>query len=314
MALSDRVLKGSVRRALDLIGDRWTLLILLSAFDGLDRFEEWRARFGISSSILSNRLKHLIKAGLIKKESVGRDSGRLRYTLTQMGEELFPWAVAVWNWERVWVFRDSEHPISLVHEPCGAKSAIRTRCGNCRRKLTRENISFAAGPGYDHVQLTLRNRSRRSKASMGEVNMEGHLGQSVDLIGDRWSFLVLSAAYFQVTRFDDFKEQLNIATNVLSDRLRRFTENGMLARNLYLHNPPRYEYILTEKSIEFFRVSLMLAIWGDKWLPVAGGDAFLRTHELCGKKLKVSIICENCDAELHFHDVKFQSYEVAAEL
>jgi len=314
MALNERVLKGSVYRALDLIGDRWTLLILLSSFDGLDRFEEWRTRFGISSSILSSRLKHLTKSGLIKKVAVGPDSGRLRYTMTQMGEDLFLWAVATWNWEREWIFRDIDHPISLVHEPCGAKSAIRTRCDNCRGKLTRENIKFESGPGYKNIPIAKRNKSRRSKASMGEVTPEGHLGQSIDLIGDRWSFLVLSAAYLGVTRFDDFKEQLDIATNVLSDRLRRFTENGMLARNLYSQFPPRHEYILTEKSIEFFRVLLMLAIWGDKWLPVAGGDAFIRTHELCGERLTVSIYCENCDTELRWSDLQFKPHEVATNL
>jgi len=314
MALRERVLRGTVNRALDILGDRWTLLILLSSFDGLDRFEQWKTRFSMSSSILSSRLKHLVKSDLFKKESIGGDSSRLRYTMTPKGQELLPWAVGVWNWERMWVFRDVEHPIFIAHDPCGPKSSIKTRCGHCHGKLTSENVKFETGPGYEGIEVPKNNKSRRSKASMEEVSVTGHLGQSVDLIGDRWSFLVMSAAYLHVTRFDDFKQHLDIATNVLSDRLRRFTENGMLARNLYSHSPPRYEYILTAKSIDFFRVILMLAIWGDKWLPAPGGEAFLRRHELCGKKLKVSIICENCDAELHFHDVKFQSYEVAAEL
>jgi len=305
--LSERVLKGSVRRALDLIGDRWTLLIILSAFDGIDRFDVWKNRYGISSSILSSRLKHLIDTRLMKKESVSRGSRRLRYVLTEMGQELFPWAVAVWNWERVWVYRGTDHPIALVHEGCGMQSAIRMRCSHCKRKVTRENVLFESGPGYFDITLEPQNKSRRSASTLGESELESHIGQSVDLIGDRWSFLIISAAYFGISRFDDFKAQLNIATNVLSDRLRRFTENGLLARNLYQENPARYEYILTEKSIEFFRVALMLAIWGDKWLPVKSGEAFIRTHETCGKKLEVSIICEHCGQELTRQDVAFQS-------
>lgn len=309
MVLGERVLRGTVNRALDILGDRWTLLILLSSFDGLDRFEQWKARFSMSSSILSSRLKHLVKSGLFKKESIGGDSARLRYVKTPMGEELLPWAVGVWNWERNWVFRDVDHPIFIAHESCGTKSAIRTRCGNCHAKLTSENVKFVTGPGYESIEVQKNNKSRRSKASMGEISVLGHLGQSVDLIGDRWSFLVMSAAYLHVTRFDDFKKHLDIATNVLSDRLRRFTENGMLAKNLYTQSPPRHEYILTEKSIDFFRVVLMLALWGDKWLPSPGGPAFLRTHELCGKKLKVCVICETCDTELDFGEVKFQARE-----
>jgi len=130
------------------------------------------------------------------------------------------------------------------------------------------------------------------------------MGQSVDIFGNRWSFLILTAAYFGVTRFDEFKQQLNIATNVLADRLRRFTENGMMARNLCEENPARYEYILTEKSIDFFAVLAMLALWGDKWLPTEHGAAFKRIHDPCGKKLQACIYCENCKQGVAQKDVQ----------
>ncbi len=307
MALSERVLKGSVSRALDLIGDRWTLLILLSAFDGTDRFDVWKSRYNISSSILSSRLKHLIDAGMMKKELVTPDSRRLRYVLTDMGEELFPWAVAVWGWERRWVFRGTEHPISLVHTACGHKSSVCVRCNHCKRKATRENVKFEPGPGYFGVTVQAQNKSRRSTASLGDSAVESHIGQSVDVIGDRWSFLILSAAYFGITRFDDFKDQLNIATNVLSDRLKRFTDNGILAKNMYQENPSRFEYILTEKSIEYFRVALMLALWGDKWVKAGSGEAFTREHDLCGKKLSLGIYCTCCGEALGRGDIDFIS-------
>lgn len=310
MAIEDRILKGSVRRALDLIGNRWTLLILLSAFCGVQRFDEWKSLHGISPSILSSRLKRLIERGILEQQPVEPGSRRQRYTLTEMGADLFNWALAVWSWERSWVYRDTNHPLRLVHKTCGHSTSANFVCGHCEGRIGYYSIRIERGPGYGAISVPTSPSSRRSKtpdrAATGNTH---HMGRFVDIIGDRWSFLIISAAYFGVTRFDDFQSQLHIATNVLSDRLRRLADDGMLARNRYREKPARYEYILTEKNIAFYQVPLMLALWGDKWLLVDEGPAFLRYHDHCGKSLTVKPLCDHCGEELKRTDIDFESID-----
>ncbi|MBT8077798.1 MAG: helix-turn-helix transcriptional regulator [Gammaproteobacteria bacterium] len=310
MAIEDRILKGSVRRALDLIGDRWTLLILLSAFCGVQRFDEWKSLHGISPSILSNRLKRLIERGILEQQPVEAGSRRQRYTLTEMGSDLFNWALAVWSWERNWVYRDTHHPVRLLHKTCGHSTSANFVCGHCDGRIGYYSIRIERGPGYDAISVDTAPGSRRTKTPDGPgANDTRHIGRFVDIIGDRWSFLIISAAYFGVTRFDDFQSQLHIATNILSDRLRRLADDGMLARNRYREKPARYEYILTEKNIAFYQVPLMLALWGDQWLPSDVGPAFLRFHDHCGKNVTVKPLCNHCGDILERADIDFESVD-----
>jgi DNA-binding HxlR family transcriptional regulator len=308
MAIENRILKGSVRRALDLIGDRWTLLILLSAFCGVQRFDEWKSLHGISPSILSSRLRVLIERGILKQQPVEPGSRRQRYTLTEMGADLFDWALAVWSWERAWVYRDSDHPVRLMHKTCGHSTSANFVCGHCNGRVGYYSIRIERGPGYEAIPIVTSTGSRRTKSpSAPSVGDTRHIGRFVDIIGDRWSFLIISAAYFGVTRFDDFQSQLHIATNILSDRLQRLTDDGMLARNRYREKPARYEYILTEKNIAFYQVPLMLALWGDKWLHPDAGAAFMRYHDHCGQSLTVKPVCNHCGDELRHEDIDFES-------
>ena len=303
--LEDRILKGSVRRALDMLGDRWTMLILIGAFSGVRRFDGWKTQYGMSPSILSSRLKQLIKIGMMEKRSGDVSAQRQSYYLTEMGGRLFPWFLAVWNWENIWEYRDGDHPLRLKHIKCDHFSTVEFQCDHCTKRVGYENVIIKRGSGYDDVETHETIGSRRSGGSSNYVFNKKSIGRSIDMIGDRWSFLLISAAYFGVTRFDDFQEQLHIATNILSDRLQRLTDNGMLARNRYQEKPARYEYILTEKIISFYQVPLMLALWGDKWLPSPSGAPFVRVHDSCGKRLKVTPSCSHCGEELKQSEVQF---------
>jgi DNA-binding HxlR family transcriptional regulator len=120
----------------------------------------------------------------------------------------------------------------------------------------------------------------------------------MDIIGDRWNFLIISASYFGVTRFDEYQSQLRIATNTLANRLTLLTKSGMLAKNRYREAPARYEYILTQKTLDFYQIPLMLALWGDRWLPVEEGDIYIRTHINCGNRLQIKPVCGDCEAEI----------------
>src|SRR5947199_6260834 len=79
------------------------------------------------------------------------------------------------------------------------------------------------------------------------ANWPCSIARTMDLLGDWWTPLVLREAYYGIRRFDEFQQELRIARNTLSDRLRRLVDEGLLEKELYSNEPKRYEYLLTEK-------------------------------------------------------------------
>jgi len=96
-------------------------------------------------------------------------------------------------------------------------------------------------------------------------NMNCSLAQTLEVIGERWSLLIIRDASFGVRRFDDFQRSLGIARNVLSDRLTRLTRDGVLER--VPAEKGRFEYRLTEQGWDLQPALLALTQWGDKYKP-----------------------------------------------
>jgi DNA-binding HxlR family transcriptional regulator len=92
------------------------------------------------------------------------------------------------------------------------------------------------------------------------------IARGVDILGDWWTPLVLRQAFLGARRFDQFAEGLGIPRNVLTERLGRLVDEGVLERRQYEERPPRFEYHLTEKGIGLYGVLVMLQQWGDRYL------------------------------------------------
>ena len=78
------------------------------------------------------------------------------------------------------------------------------------------------------------------------------VARALEVLGDRWTLLVIRDAFLGVRRFDDFQRDLGVARNVLSDRLARLVDEGLLERHRYQERPERFEYRLTEKGIDLW--------------------------------------------------------------
>ena len=91
------------------------------------------------------------------------------------------------------------------------------------------------------------------------------IARSLDVVGEWWSILILRDAFRGVRRFDDFQTSLGIARNMLSRRLKRLVEAGLLETVPYSERPPRHEYRLTEKGRDFYPVLMTLMAWGNRW-------------------------------------------------
>jgi DNA-binding HxlR family transcriptional regulator len=120
------------------------------------------------------------------------------------------------------------------------------------------------------------------------------VARALEAIGDRWTMLVIRDAFHGVRRFDDFQERLGVARNVLSDRLSRLVDEGILEKRLYQERPARYEYRLTPKGVDLFPVLVSLMKWGDRHAPEPGGPPMVILHRGCGGEVDERLLCDRC--------------------
>jgi DNA-binding HxlR family transcriptional regulator len=127
---------------------------------------------------------------------------------------------------------------------------------------------------------------------------------TIDVIGDRWTLLIMRDAFLGVRRFDDFQTDLQISRNVLTDRLNQLVTNGILDTVMYQEHPPRNEYRLTDKGRDLFDV--LMAIWrfGAKW-EHADTDR-LAIHQECGQVTHMVPACAVCGGELTRHNLRVE--------
>ncbi|CAG4929185.1 MULTISPECIES: helix-turn-helix domain-containing protein [Acidithrix] len=133
----------------------------------------------------------------------------------------------------------------------------------------------------------------------GELEqMHSSVAQTLDIVGDWWSLLILRDAFLGVTRFDDFHRHLGVARNILSARIKRLVEREILERQRYSDRPERFEYVLTERGGQLWLVIAALRQWGDHWIFNGEPTPFLITHKDCGGEPYVAYICGECGKEL----------------
>ena len=136
----------SIARALDVIGDRWSILILRDTFRGIRRFAEIQRDLAIPKAVLSDRLTSLVAAGVLERRQYMEHPPRHEYRLTDMGRQLSPVLVGLMQWGDRWL-GDGQAPTVLVHEPCGTEVDLRFRCDTCNRGFGPTEIEGHPGPG-----------------------------------------------------------------------------------------------------------------------------------------------------------------------
>ena len=138
------------------------------------------------------------------------------------------------------------------------------------------------------------------------------VARSLEVVGDRWTVLVLRDAFYGVRRFDDFQRNLGIARNILTDRLHKLVAQGVLERQQYQDRPARYEYRLTEKGRDLLPVVLAMMRWGDRWTAAASGPPVTLTHTGCGATTQPHVVCSECGDELRLDSVRVRGAAPAA--
>ncbi len=127
--------------------------------------------------------------------------------------------------------------------------------------------------------------------------VECSIAATLSVIGDRWTLLILRDVFRGVRRFGQLHDDLGIAKNILSDRLQKLVESGVLEQVQYQQRPARHEYRLTPKGLDLSPALVALMHWGDRWYAQSGPPTVL-VHDACGTPLEQVTRCPRCTEEI----------------
>jgi DNA-binding HxlR family transcriptional regulator len=137
------------------------------------------------------------------------------------------------------------------------------------------------------------------------VDINCSIARCLEVVGDRWTLMILRNALVGQTRFDQFQTSLGVARNVLADRLGRLTEEGLLQRLPYQQRPVRHEYQVTDKGRALWPALIALLEWGDRY-HAPDGPPRLITHARCGGSIELQLYCPTCQTGVDPDDIATQ--------
>ena len=306
MTAAGRERNCSVGRTVAILSDTWTFLVLREMYLGAHQFEQMRVALQLPRGTLSDRLARLVKHGIATRRPYMRKPVRCEYRLTAMGFDLYLVMLALLRFGDDFLSADRTPPLELTHVPCGHRCRPLSVCSSCGGELAASDVTYRDGPGAGTAVVELGKQARRtSDPAQFERGRPSSVSRALRVIGDRWSFLVLREAFFGVRRFDELQARLDIATNILADRLTRFVEEGVFARTKYQDLPARHEYRLTALGRALYLPLIAMLRWGDRWLG-DGRPPLIVTHRVCGHDMHSSIVCDFCRQTLDPHDMHYR--------
>lgn len=127
--------------------------------------------------------------------------------------------------------------------------------------------------------------------------------RAVELFGDAWMMMILREMFLGTRRFDDLQRLTGASPATMSQRLKKLESVGVLRRETYQDNPPRYEYRLTAMGRDLWPVIISMKAWGDKWLG-SGATPVAVIHKGCGHAVTPRMVCPDCHTLMDAHDAE----------
>ena len=140
-------MRCSLARALDIVGDWWSPLVLRDLFLGVTRFDDIAEDLGISRNLMTRRLKALVGAGVVERQAYQERPARYEYRLTEAGLDLIPVLLAFTAWGDRWVGAKQGPPILFRHATCGQQFTPTVTCSECGAAVAANEVEALGGPG-----------------------------------------------------------------------------------------------------------------------------------------------------------------------
>jgi DNA-binding HxlR family transcriptional regulator len=150
----------SVARTVAVIGDRWSLLILRECFLRTRRFEAFQSALGVTRHLLAERLKKLVRFGVLRRVPYQESPKRHEYILTQKGLDLYPIMMAIVHWGDTHMVDERGRPVFHEHKVCGKTFDPIMVCSHCHQLLAPKEVRVHSGPGARPGHASLRSAKR----------------------------------------------------------------------------------------------------------------------------------------------------------
>ena len=139
----------TIARAMAILGEKWTVVVLREVFNGVRRFDDMRVRTRIPRQVLANRLASLVDHGVLRREPYREPGSRIRheYRLTPKGFDLYPMLIAVSEWGNRYLSEPEGPPLEFVHRDCGEPVHVEARCAAGHHVADNRDVLPQPGPG-----------------------------------------------------------------------------------------------------------------------------------------------------------------------
>ncbi|MDH5858438.1 winged helix-turn-helix transcriptional regulator [Lampropedia aestuarii] len=278
-----------IHRVTDLVGDTWTLRVIGRLLGGAQRFDVLAYSLDIPRSTLSARLRLLAEQHCLERKK-NATSGEAAYALTEQGRGLWMLLRQMQQWNQRWHVGCALLAEEAAVSSCGHGAPLHLCCGQCMAPAEPRAMKLLLTHRFPPEAMAVSARRARDLTSS-----EQQLQLSAEqLMGDRWTGLILGAAFLGVHRFSEFEQALGIATNILSGRLVRLTQQGMLERVQDSDTSERHVYRLTLRGLSYYPVIVAALAWGERWLEPHYDPGWRVLHSPCLEWFTPSFVCEQC--------------------
>jgi DNA-binding HxlR family transcriptional regulator len=281
------------------LGDRWTVALILGAFIGVQRFDDWQTRLGIPRHTLAERLKALMALGLFEQRAYQERPARMGYHLTEKGLMLYNHVLMMWVWERRWGSRQLALPQKLVHSNCGHAFVPTLVCSACGDKVGISDLVFSLT--VNTALQAAQPQKLRSVRLSPQENTQMGLGLRVD----RWAILIVASVLLGCHYFDQISHVLGIGSSVLARRLASMVDADLLICQADVGDARRKIYRLTPASRDLFGYIMCFSNWASRY-HFHQPSSITPTHKECGKPFAPRVVCSHCHAQLNPHKVAFK--------
>lgn len=301
----------SIWRALEVVGDSSTMMIIEAALLGTRAFGQFQSVTGLRRALLSDRLKRLVALGVMHKVLYSEKPSRYEYRLTEMGRDLYWMSLMMLRWERNWGDLSRVATVRLTHKSCGQEFDPVPICATCGEDFAAYDVTWAEGPGVGTMSASHVRRRQHRDAIAERPEGSAIMVEAAQIMGDRWAALVLRALFTGFTTFEKIREDSGAATNILSERLSWMQSLGLIRQKEKNGGGQSLRYALTRKAIDIFPILLMLMRWGDTYFAAPEGAPLLLFHGEDAHSLDPVVGCSACREQVSVFDVHYElDYEV----
>lgn len=282
-----------------ILGDTWSFLVAREAFFSARRFNDFHERLGIPRATLTATLDKLVEAEIFEPRELDEARRWNGYFLTERGLDLYPVFLSLLAFGDRWL-QPGCPPLALFHLDCRSWFSPRVVWAENGKVVDARDVHFAIAPDYWRPARAAPARQRRP---WRDGQMVGRRPCSVErtlsIIGDRWTFLILREFFHGNERFDEIHQNLGIATNILSGRLKNLVAGGLLERAA-----GGAAYALTPAGWDLFAPLALMKAWADRWLR-PGRTPTLSFLDPAGRILTPRLVCPHCGEAVPARRVRF---------